>query len=141
MTLDNITTQANNACETVSASLANQKHKPLRISSIGGPYSPHFMAPTVASKRLHYSDSNNRAATPVSTKSIKSDDGKSLIKSAAERVGFPRVGDGTPYAKKERPVKQSRVISFPDKARELYAQEDSAANAYIVVDALIFEES
>jgi len=48
------------------------------------------------------------------------------MSSAAKRVGFNRVSDGTPRSKKEGPIKQSKALIFPDKVRlDLISSETS----------------
>ena len=83
--------------------------------------SPHFMTPTFSSslqsaavngKEHDHNDSN---ITPVPSKSAKAESSNAWMKSAAKRVGFRRIADGTPRSKKEGLPKNSKTVSFPDK--------------------------
>ena len=99
------------------ASMASQALGGVLPNENLGKKPPHFMSPTVSSSKQTTSKtakSNNPASTP-STGSSKQAGSGSWMSSAAKRVGFSRVGDGTPRSKKEGRSKQSKAVSFPDK--------------------------
>ena len=123
-TLIDDTAQANKENSPPSNSLmpSNVTYPLVQQNGLGKD-SPHFMTPTFASKRAEAEKSNDRASTPTSVLPIKSDGGKTLLKSAAKRVGFRRAGDGTPRSKKEGTPKQSIVVPFPDKVRNSVPRE------------------
>ena len=137
--MDNITTQSDNVSVVRSAFLTGQNITPIHIRYPGKTSSPNSMSPTIASKRAQSHNLNDGPATPVSIKSIKSDGGQSLLKSAAKQIGRHRVGDGTFHPKRKSPVKHSRVVSFPDKVRELYACKGNVTDGCIVVNARVLE--
>lgn len=89
--------------------------------------SPHFMTPTLASRRSEVEKSRTRAITPVSIKSIRADGGHSLLKSAAKRVGL-RVRDGTPRGRKDGGLKHNGGLPFADMVHELSTHKAELAN-------------
>lgn len=76
--------------------------------------SPHFMAPTLASKRAESDKYSSRSQTPVGVKVSKPESSNPFLKSAAKRVGFGRGEDCTPRSRKENLAGEHRAISFPD---------------------------
>ena len=97
--------------------MASQALSGMASSENLGKKPPHFMSPTLSSTKQATSKPSkvsNRNSTP-SASSSKPPSSGNWMSSAAKRVGFGRVGDGTPRSKKEGPSKQSKAVSFPDK--------------------------
>ena len=117
-TLADMAGNASNTSNTIkrqsTASMASQALSGVTPSENLGKKSPHFMSPTVSSSKQSMSRSSRsaeRTRTPPS--SLKAKTNANWVSSAAKRVGFSKIGDGTPKGKKEG--KQSKAVIFPDK--------------------------
>ncbi len=94
----------------------HRQQTPPEIVGVRKTNSPHFMSPTIASKLSRANGPDNRATTPVSIRSVKSDRGQSLLQSAVQRVGRRRAAtNDTTRGYNGSPIKHGKVISFPDK--------------------------
>ena len=117
-TLTDITGNASKTSKRDStASMASQALSGVLPSENLGKKLPHFMSPTVSSYKQTTSKTakSSNPASPPSTGSSKQAGSGNWMSSAAKRVGFSRVGNGTPRSKKEGRSKQSKAVSFPDK--------------------------
>ena len=80
--------------------------------------SPHFMTPTIASKRAELEKYPLHTQVPIPNNIPRSVIRNTFMRSAAKRVGFGRDVQGTPRSKKEGISLQNRAVSFPDKVRD-----------------------
>ncbi|KAL8827899.1 MAG: hypothetical protein Q9191_002905 [Dirinaria sp. TL-2023a] len=114
-TLTDITNNASNAIKRRSTS--SMRYETLSDVAPGenlGKKPPHFMSPTVSSsKQAIPKSSKSPEHIPTPPSSLKARTNGNWVSSAAKRVGFSKVGEGTPKGKKEG--KQSKSVIFPDK--------------------------
>ena len=84
--------------------------------NLGKTRSPHFMTPTLSSfkQSLTKNVKNDLASSPVPLETTNPEESNAWMKSAAKRVGFRRVKDGTPRSK-DIPSQNAGAINFPDK--------------------------
>lgn len=85
--------------------------------NLGKTGSPHFMTPTLSSfkQSLTKNVKNDLRSSPVPLETTKPEESDAWVKSAAKRVGFRRVKDGTTRSKKDIPSLHAGAVSFPDK--------------------------
>lgn len=85
--------------------------------NLGKTRSPHFMTPTLSSfkQSLTKNGKNDLTSSPVPLEKTNPEESTAWMKTAAKRVGFRRVKDGTPRSKKDIPPQHADAVSFPDK--------------------------
>ncbi len=115
-TLTDITVEINNGItrQSNASTTLQALNSAKKADSLAKRKSPNFMSPTLSSTQqnvANVSKAQNRYSTPPSATSKLQ--GSGWMASAAKRVGFKRVGDGTPRSRKES--LSPKGAAFPDK--------------------------